>query len=285
MKKDAADSYMQLLSTQQILNGRYNFIGLIDPYFQQHDSIATVTVNRCLNSMTTEHDLLQKQNLKFIFYFTESSNSRFFKFFYNYQDTINKIHDPAIYTKGMVGFSQAYLEKIITQEEMPGFDLKLKTSTEEPDWTKYYKRIEKKYSQDFAERIIARQKMRWYEYGLKKNFTLSAQSILEYLDDMYIKHATHLDVYDINGDLWSIFLHCSDKELLKKALTWNERLFSQQPQTLKAAYIVDTYANLLYKNGNVSEGIKWEQKAIELNPKSQTQQDELEKMKKGLPTW
>lgn len=55
---------------------------------------------------------------------------------------------------------------------------------------------------------------------------------------------------------------------------------------------IDTYANLLYKVGEVTEALKWQELAVtkgrELGIDKgdfNTIQENFEKMKKGVPTW
>jgi hypothetical protein len=55
---------------------------------------------------------------------------------------------------------------------------------------------------------------------------------------------------------------------------------------------MDTYANLLYKQGRRSEAISWEKKAIELLQNEvhfvdyrKDFESTIEKMKRGVPTW
>ncbi|WP_214072614.1 thioredoxin fold domain-containing protein [Mucilaginibacter sp. dw_454] len=85
-----------------------------------------------------------------------------------------------------------------------------------------------------------------------------------------------------------IFLHASDVNVIEETSKWMRLALIQYPK--ESAY-VDTYANLLYKIGHVSEAIQWENRAIEMVSSSDPDkfisqfQNTLIKMKKGEPTW
>ena len=83
------------------------------------------------------------------------------------------------------------------------------------------------------------------------------------------------------GEHQATFENTENKTALQIALTLSEKSISNDP----AAHRVDTYANLLYKLGRTEEAIKWETKAIELEPNEAAFKETLTKMKKGEKTW
>ena len=77
-------------------------------------------------------------------------------------------------------------------------------------------------------------------------------------------------------------MHCNDREILKRGQEWIELLLKGEPQN--AAWI-DTYANLLYKQGRTNEALIEESKAARLSPEQEDIKGNYAKMILGLPTW
>ena len=104
------------------------------------------------------------------------------------------------------------------------------------------------------------------------------------------------DAWGLNSAAWDVFLHCSDRKIISKALAWSELSIKLEEPDPNVQYL-DTKANLLYRLGRVQEAIDWEKKAIEVgiaNAKKRGREkgdffDEytatVDKMKKGEPTW
>jgi hypothetical protein len=87
----------------------------------------------------------------------------------------------------------------------------------------------------------------------------------------------------INSACWNIFQNIDDKATLKKAATWSKK--SLAISNNNPSYL-DTYANLLYKSGNVKEAIKIQTEAIsKAGDDKKSLEETLEKMKKGEKTW
>ncbi len=132
-----------------------------------------------------------------------------------------------------------------------------------------------------ALRILTRtDDKKWPEY-IKYNIELieryGTDTTNSYVD------ATVINNFVFNG----IFLHGNDPEHYEKGLRWMEGVIRRNP---KEANHIDTYANLLYKAGNNTEAIEWQTKAVELAKETQSiflenLEKNLEKMKKGEPTW
>jgi tetratricopeptide (TPR) repeat protein len=105
-------------------------------------------------------------------------------------------------------------------------------------------------------------------------------------DELYI-------ALQLNEPAWSVFLRTSDKKALERALNWSRLSINMiLPKTNPEFY--DTQANLLYKLGRVEEAIDVQKKALQLFVNSLTDGQvpvinnifiNLEKMKKGIPTW
>jgi len=89
----------------------------------------------------------------------------------------------------------------------------------------------------------------------------------------------------MNGICWDIFQHGSDKMQLDTVAGWMKNLAGLNANSPVLYAYLDTYANLLYKAGNVQEALVWQKKAAALAPKAKDIQEDYQKMQAGLPTW
>lgn len=94
----------------------------------------------------------------------------------------------------------------------------------------------------------------------------------------------------LNYCAWQIFKKTSNREFLKKAQAWTKPLL-RDTSTYHAAFM-DTYANILYKQGIVKDAIMIEQEAVNITPDNQfygqirkAMVKTLDRMKGGEPTW
>lgn len=111
----------------------------------------------------------------------------------------------------------------------------------------------------------------------------------------------NLSTSEINEVCWEIiFKHCNNKQILHKGIVSMQSALDNAPNDQN---LIDTYANLLYKSGQVSNAIVWEKKAIDIANKivlqpninqtvkylalrdRKTFQETLAKMQSGVPTW
>lgn len=88
----------------------------------------------------------------------------------------------------------------------------------------------------------------------------------------------------LNEFSWNIFLHGENDNNVKAALSWSKKSLSGTD--IDNPMYMDTYANLLYRLGNVDEAIKWETKALDLEKADKASyQETIKKMKSGEKTW
>ena len=124
------------------------------------------------------------------------------------------------------------------------------------------------------------------EYYAKKLMWSECEKTTIALLDHY---GNQFSTRDLNNYVWDyLFMHAKDTQSLEYALKWGKRAIDLQPEYYAA---IDTYANVLYKAGKISEAVDMEYKAIS---KAEADQDEdmikdlkanLQKMQKGKPTW
>lgn len=120
-------------------------------------------------------------------------------------------------------------------------------------------------------------------YSIEKKDANNLKIILEEIAPYPIQ--VLLDSYQLNFKAWSIFKYFNDKEVLTKALALSKITIDKEPEN---ASFLDTYANLLYKLGNIDEAIEIQSKAIslaKLNELKKKLENTLQKMKSNKPTW
>jgi thioredoxin-related protein len=240
------------------------------------DSIAQDYIYNYLLKLK-DKDLYQRENLEFIGAYTKSSKGRPFDLFYRHSGKV----DSAV----RKGYSQDMVDYIIALEDI---DPKLWKDldpqhplTSRPDWDKIYRTIKKKYNEKYADRTVLGAKVRWYDY--KKEWPEYCRCVVRKVEK-YGPFGTFTTEWNYNEDAWNLFLHCTDKVILNKALAWSDSSIRMSQAKPNLQYY-DTYANLLYKMGRTREAIEWEEKALALDPESKDIKAVIDKMKSGEPTW
>ena len=154
------------------------------------------------------------------------------------------------------------------------------------DWSKLSSAMTQKYPGYhcesvylFDKAIYFTQKKRWPQ-GIEALYLLSREDQAEWEKEIQDHSATFNDV------TWDLaFIH-GDQRILTGAIKMMKVLIGMRPSDRVA---LDTYANLLYKNGNKSESVDWERKAIAVAPENSEDRVEflanLTKMQAGQPTW
>lgn len=83
-----------------------------------------------------------------------------------------------------------------------------------------------------------------------------------------------------NSFAWTAYEQCNDKTVLTRAAGWMEKVVQQFPQYM----FVDTYAALLYKNGDVKKAKDYAEKAIALGKEEKTDVKETEDLLQKIKT-
>ena len=91
-----------------------------------------------------------------------------------------------------------------------------------------------------------------------------------------------MDDNEVDTHAWMVFQHSTDTISLRTALNWMSKVLAREPEWANG---VDTYANLLYKLGDIAGSLVLEEKAAKLAPKHPDIQSNLLKMRNGEPTW
>ncbi|MDB5133994.1 MAG: glycoside hydrolase family 2 sugar binding, partial [Mucilaginibacter sp.] len=101
------------------------------------------------------------------------------------------------------------------------------------------------------------------------------------------QYGNKVDYFEGNTLIWyNVFLHAKEPKVLNEALRWLEKSLkvNQRP------YMLDTYANLLYKTGQLQKALEFEQKALRCEEENGNgvKSDLLinfDKMRNQQPTW
>jgi tetratricopeptide (TPR) repeat protein len=170
-------------------------------------------------------------------------------------------------------------------------DGKIEPDNVEADWKQLKKMIGEHFDKEYTERNVYKAKLRWYSQH--QNEKSVPKTYFSYLDK-FPPQDLRKEYESINQHCWNTFLYVSDKNTLKKALAWMEKIIQHGDSDNRH---LDTYANILYKLGHVKEAIEWEEKVatstspdVYINRFSQKLEENkyrpvIEKMKKGEPTY
>lgn len=225
----------------------------------------------------------KRTNLSFIANFVKGSSDPFFSIFYKNSFLVDSV-------LGKAGFSQYVVDKIIQVEEIDpmlkspiGMQLSTQETSNiiEPDWEIMWKQIAQKYSEVHAERNILFARAKWYQ-----DHSEWLQCALYF--NMYVKKYPFLFIDDriasfINTICWAaIFQRSVDKDQIDGAISCMSNVVKKFPNWTAA---IDTYANLLYKAGRITEAIQQEERALVVRPEEKVYIENLNRMKEGKPTW
>lgn len=143
-----------------------------------------------------------------------------------------------------------------------------------------YDEIEKQLSTTYDKVNFSKSfaSMKFSNYLKKKDWKTF---VTEY--DKKVKSDPNITAEELNEYAWKMFEECVDKDALKVALTWSKLAVERN----EVGYIIDTYANLLYKLGDTKNAILWQEKAVSITSEDRREelQTNLDKMKKGEQTW
>ncbi|WEK38256.1 MAG: thioredoxin fold domain-containing protein [Candidatus Pseudobacter hemicellulosilyticus] len=219
-------------------------------------------------------NVINKENIEFARQFTQSTADKGFRYFYDNVDRINQLMNNKNY-------AQSVVSAFIYREIMSPAEIKAKETNAEPDWEIIHRRISKKYSGEYADRIIISAKGAWAKWN--RNYAEYSKYLVELVDKYTAPPAGHpMEDFIWNNYAWEIFLNSKNEKELEMALSWSAKAVLAAPMS----NWIDTYANILYKLGRVKLAMGWQEIAIKLCADNPAEfQSNLEKMKQGKPTW
>jgi thioredoxin-related protein len=217
---------------------------------------------------------ITKEQIMFIAYFPKlvKYKNNIFNLYYDHSEEVDKV-------VGNSGYSMQQLNTFITQEEIEPLCLSAMEGNSEPDWTIISETIFKKYSAAYEKINLVNAKVEWYKR--KKKWEKYTKHLVRKVKILGVEN---IDYFSLNNFAWEIFQYSNAKAELKRAIRWiNYDL--KRPVNSFPFVIMDTKANLLYKLGKTKKAIKLEEAAINLEPQFKDGQANLEKIKRGIPTW
>jgi thioredoxin-related protein len=232
-----------------------------------------------------------KENIEFWSQFVLSSKTRAFNFFYRDGAKIDKVMKQK-------GYAAAEVDKTIFNELIISFmkeqnknkSLALtgmyvggtiqKPDYSEANWKALTRIIREKFNRQCAKRNVLAARIEWYKRH-NNAYLFTKYSLLKF--KKYPPAPKQKMVY-INDVGWNAFLHVTDKKMLTEVISYTQY---EAKKALKNCFLLDTYANLLYKVGRKEDAIAWEQKAIEVAKAPFLGDYKIikEKMNRGEPTY
>ncbi len=218
-------------------------------------------------SLVTAQQQYSKEDIEQVVKNTRFTNDEGFSFFNKNRTMINSVMGDR--------YAEFFLMLWIYQTDIGPV---IEGKDAQPEWKKMEKKIIKQHG-ELGEEIVWKSK---YTYYLNKK---DIPSFVNSIDPYIRKYADRFFVFEINNYAWKIFQEVSDKKLLLKAVDWSKISIDREKPVSPAYY--DTYANLLYKTGQMEKALAAEQDAINAasDEEKPAFQEVLNKMKKGEKTW
>jgi len=249
------------------------------------DSIAKIYE---INYLDTVNDsvLFKPVNILFVTEFLElmSSSNRVFALFYKSPALADEI------IGARKGYAKDVVKYIIQKEDIDTYLYKEdKFIVRNPNWDFIFKNIARKYNQEYAQSLVPAAEFTFYKKteNWKKYAVLFEKEVRERppTPESNCLGGGFGDSWTLNITAWDMFLHCSDRSVLKMAVKWSDLSISLCKTEADAVQYYDTKANLLYKMGLQPLALKYEQMALSLSQKDKEYLSNLEKMRRGIPTW
>lgn len=226
-------------------------------------------------------DVFVEDNIRLIEVFVRSSDTEAFKFFQRHSQAIDDVMSQNESVRQQVrwfGYGRCYswwvMDRVIAAEELRPADSTRAKS--EPDWNAVKGRIAAKYGEMYAVRLVSELKVQYFKKAKSWESYASAAVIL-------LKECgSRMSAWRMNNLAFDIFRISDDRDELATALEWMVGAAWTEPNPNESC---DTYANLLYKLGRVNEAIALEEQASKMKGAEPAVTENLEKMRRGAPTW
>lgn len=217
--------------------------------------------------LATQSNLYTKDNLEFIETYTASSRSKGF-------DILLKSPDKADAIMGE-GKSRQIICDIITKEQI----LPLQSKKGLVDFAALKDDLKAKYPNLDFSKNVDQAEINYHE--LHQDWIKFYTAIIRF----QVIYSKEITADELNDFSWGIFEGCTNPTYVAKAINWSYK--SVVMTQGKNATFLDTYANLLYKNGQVKKAMIIERKACSLVTSREKSEylSRLSKMKQGKKTW
>lgn len=250
----------------------------------KQDSIALAVAQRAKSSWIDKQppkSVISEETRLFISYFPD---------IFDIKDQIVRlmIEEPLACDQGFSenGFSQKTTDYLISKHIVKPDINTAKKINAVPDWPKTEKKITRAYGRKTAQRLILNEQLNWYTQAndWPMIINLNIQKIeTQGLDTVGLgKSYLNNLIYDV------ILMHSTDTSVLRKAAGYMEIILRGNPN--RDSWL-DTYANILYKQGKLQDALKYEERALFIAQQKksadliQSYETILNKMRNGQPTW
>ncbi len=216
--------------------------------------------------LNTQKDFRTKENAEMIVESTESTKDASFKILMENAEIFDELLNSTKATSSVVDIIK---HDII----FPAFNREIITDL---DWKKVYSDVNNNYPK-YANEAVVSAKINYFQS--KHDRTNYIKAVQDYMK----KYGSKVTSAQLNEFSWNFFEYTSNEDVLKNALEWSKKSIEENNNPM----YMDTYANLLYKTGNVNEAIEWELKALDLVGEKEKKDYNitLGKMKNGEKTW
>lgn len=216
------------------------------------DSIA-LDYNSYLNKKG-DSATFQKEDFDFIqqFHYLIKPEDLLFRVMYQLSGEVDKVMGQ--------GWSAFYVFEVIKRMEIKSkIFVEGQPLPKDPDWSSIEATITAKFPGYDAKYNVLRYRIVYYEKGLQ-DWARWAMAVDE-KNEKFPPEKGRQATMELNDNAWKIFLNCTGKQVLEKALKWVDLNIKMNDNPIQE---MDTRANLLYKLGRIDEAIRQEQQAIDL---------------------
>lgn len=212
--------------------------------------------------IAAQKNLYTNDNMQFVSRFAKTSASKGFQIILHNIDKVDSILGK--------GRSNEILSSVIVRESInPAFaNSSIDIDSLVADVQAKYTKVDLSKSTDMVKILFFQVTKKWHRFQ---------PAVMGYMD----KYGSEMIPNALNYFARIVFENCADSECTAAAMIWSKRSV-EMTQKKEPAYL-DTYANLLYKNGKKAEAIAMQQKAVDLvsGEGKASYQNTLDKMTEG----
>lgn len=213
-----------------------------------------------INSLP-EDSIYSPKTLDFISHFDQSRSDRAFKVFYDHSARVDSVMKKSGYAHSRIG-------RMVINTEFTPLLKRAEVSGTEPDWPGIHKYIANNYDAVLGDEVLVQGKVDWYEYLVRNKHADQYWSKLtdaQFNRVLYFRWDTIRAASNAVNDIVYnyIFQHSDDPKQLDLATSWMKTIVKMvaNKNDLNTISIMDTYASMLYKTGDIANAIEWEKKA------------------------
>lgn len=150
-----------------------------------------------------------------------------------------------------------------------------------PNWSKIQQKLERDFKRFNIGNIMNDVKVTFYKNQREWDRLLEVK--MKMMSASTLDTSNPFSIAAFNNLIYGLILPISnDKAVLETAEKWLSKIIAARPNQ---AGSIDTYANILYKQGKVAEAIFQQERACKLAPNNEAINENYKKMKAGIPTW